>query len=92
MCGMQIPATIRERAQNQLRNLPYSSFRKISCDFFEGRLILRGRVPSYFLKQLAQTIAAQVGGVESIVNQIEVQMPQSALHSSPHPERQHATS
>jgi osmotically-inducible protein OsmY len=66
------PAIIVEQAQFQLRNLPYSSLKKVCCEYSVGQLVLRGRLPSYFLKQIAQTAAAQVDGVERVVNQIEV--------------------
>jgi osmotically-inducible protein OsmY len=42
------------------------------CDYHEGALILRGDVPSYFLKQLAQEAVRGVEGVEEIVNRIQV--------------------
>jgi osmotically-inducible protein OsmY len=37
-----------------------------------GVLRLRGRVPSYYLKQLAQAAAANMEGVKRIENHIEV--------------------
>ncbi|HLW64668.1 MAG TPA: BON domain-containing protein [Gemmataceae bacterium] len=37
-----------------------------------GSITLQGRVPSYFLKQLAQEIAKQAGDVQSVHNQILV--------------------
>jgi osmotically-inducible protein OsmY len=38
-----------------------------------GRVVLQGRVPSYYLKQLAQSAALAVVGVNSVENQIAVQ-------------------
>lgn len=45
---------IETRAYDLLRNTPYQSLGKIDCRFGEGVLTLRGRVESYFLKQVAQ--------------------------------------
>lgn len=42
----------------------------------EGRLIVRGRLPSFYLKQLLQTRLRQVEGVASIENQVDVQWPE----------------
>jgi osmotically-inducible protein OsmY len=38
-----------------------------------GRVVLQGRVPSYYLKQLAQSAVLAVVGVNSVENQIAVQ-------------------
>jgi osmotically-inducible protein OsmY len=59
-------------AEARLRASQYSSIRKIFCMFDEGMLVLRGRLPSFFHKQLAQTAVADIQGVTQIVNQIEV--------------------
>jgi osmotically-inducible protein OsmY len=63
-----IAASVSER----LSNSPYFRLRTVWCDYHEGVLCLRGRVPTYYLKQVAQTIACQVEGVEECMNRIEV--------------------
>jgi osmotically-inducible protein OsmY len=45
---------------------------RIWCDFDAGRLFLRGQVPSFYFKQLAQEAVADLDGVQQIVNEIEV--------------------
>ncbi len=50
----------------------------ISCQSYEGILILRGCVATYYMKQLIQTLAAQVEGVQQIDNRVEVAAPCSA--------------
>lgn len=62
---------------DRLAESAYFVLRNVWCDYHEGVLCLRGRVPSYFLKQVAQTIACQVNGVEECMNRIEVSMPTS---------------
>ena len=59
-------------AEARLRASQYSSIRKIFCMFDEGMLVLRGRLPSFFQKQLAQVAVANIDGVKQVVNQIEV--------------------
>lgn len=57
-------ARLQQRAQ--LRN------QRIWCDFECGRLYLRGQVPTYYLKQLAQEAVVDLDGVLHIINEIEV--------------------
>jgi len=63
---------IAARVSERLAQSPYFPLRGVWCDYHEGVLCLRGRVPSYYLKQVAQTIACQVDGVEECMNRIEV--------------------
>jgi hypothetical protein len=63
---------IAETARATLRRSPYFELRDLSCDFSGGVLTLNGRVPSYHLKQLAQTAVAGVPGVIEIDNHVEV--------------------
>jgi osmotically-inducible protein OsmY len=53
----------------------YPALRSISCEFHEGVLVLRGRVRTYFLKQMAQETVRTVDGVGLIVNVVEVKEP-----------------
>jgi osmotically-inducible protein OsmY len=59
-------------AEKRLRESPYPSLRMVSCIDKGGILILRGHVPNFFHKQLAQTAVANIDGVKELVNQIEV--------------------
>ena len=68
--------------QTQLRHSPYSSLRRISCTLDNGVLVLRGRVPSYYLKQIAQNVAISVDGVSAVQNQLEV-CPTSSILEGP---------
>lgn len=63
------PADLAERA---LRNSPYLSLRNIACEYRDGVLTLRGCLPTYYLKQVAQAVVATVEGVRQVVNEIEV--------------------
>ena len=66
---------IAEIAQQVLRQSAYFELREVACDFSGGILTLRGRVPSYHLKQLAQAAVAEVPGVVEVHNRVEVVMP-----------------
>ena len=64
--------TIREVAEDHLRRSGYLALRDISCEVREGVARMQGRLPTYYLKQVAQAIVAEVEGVDAVINQIEV--------------------
>ena len=63
---------IAEAANECLRNSPYRPLRSVLCECDWGVLLLKGRLPSFYHKQLAQQAVASVEGVSQIVNEIEV--------------------
>ena len=63
---------IQQVAANRLRGAGYTHLAQVACVFREGVLILRGRVPSFYLKQLAQSLVQPLDGVEQVDNRIEV--------------------
>jgi osmotically-inducible protein OsmY len=67
-----------EQAESKLRRSAYLALQHLSCEAHAGVLTLRGRLPSYYLKQVAQAVVAAVEGVEHIDNQIEVVPPAAA--------------
>lgn len=66
--GKNIVETARER----LRRESHLSVQRIWCEFDAGTLFLRGQVPSFYHKQLAQVAVAGMKGVAQVVNDIEV--------------------
>jgi hypothetical protein len=62
----------QKAAEDRLRNSEYLELRHVSCDFDNGVLTLRGRVPSYHLKQLAQSLLGELAGILKLNNQLEV--------------------
>jgi len=44
----------------------------LSCEANGGRVILRGRVHSFFQKQMAQETVRRIDGIVSIENRLEV--------------------
>jgi hypothetical protein len=76
-CGMvrlPLPAPIEERArQRLLENCPYVFYFKcVTFQFKGGVLTVRGRVPTFYLKQIVQTRLRDLDGVRQIDNQVDV--------------------
>ena len=66
---LQLVQDVRQR----LQQVPYSSFHHLSCECNAGGVVvLRGRLFSFYHKQLAQEAVAKVAGVVRVVNEIEV--------------------
>lgn len=71
----QPQARVTELAERRLRSHPHLVLQQVSCDYLDGVLVLRGCLPTYYLKQVAQESVAQLEAVEHIDNQIEVVTP-----------------
>ncbi len=68
-------------AHKRLKSTCYPGIRQLICECDDqGVLYLRGRVASYYQKQLAQEAVSRLPGVVEIVNQAEVIG--HALHTS----------
>ena len=63
---------IEEAATECLLKSPYHDVRRVLCEYDHGILFLRGRLPSFHQKQVAQEAVARVKGVTQVVNEIEV--------------------
>jgi hypothetical protein len=70
--SMQEDEAILAEARTRFQRSPYHELHEINCDFREGVLILRGRVPSYFIKQVAQSAVFSLEGIGEIDNRLEV--------------------
>jgi osmotically-inducible protein OsmY len=55
-----------------LANSGYSPLFEVHVSARHGTICLEGRVPTYYLKQIAQTVALSVEGVESLDNELVV--------------------
>ena len=64
-----------EEAELCLRGASHAALRNLSCEYWNGVLVLRGCVPTYYLKQVAQAAVSRLEGVERIDNQIKVVAP-----------------
>jgi osmotically-inducible protein OsmY len=63
---------IAEAAKHRMLDRPHLTRQRLWCEFDRGRLFLRGQVPSFYLKQLAQEAVVGLEGVQQVVNEIEV--------------------
>lgn len=72
--GEPLPLT-SDRVRQVLAKSPYLPLRDLQCDYDAGVVSLRGKVPTFYLKQLAQTLMQRIAGVEQVANRIEVVEP-----------------
>jgi BON domain-containing protein len=89
-CGlvrMPLPPPVESRArQRLLEDCPYAFyFKSITFQFEDGRLIVRGRVPTFYLKQMLQVLLKNLDGVKQIDNQVDV-VSATGLSSEPRTE------
>jgi hypothetical protein len=61
-----------DQAQARLGRSAYPIVRNVVCSYDNGTLVLTGRVSSYYLKQIAQTVIQTIDGVDRIMNELEV--------------------
>ncbi len=59
-------------AEARLGASSYHAVRRVRCTYEQGVLVLRGRLTSFFQKQLAQELVADIEGVKQVVNHVEV--------------------
>jgi osmotically-inducible protein OsmY len=59
-------------AKDRLLQEPHLTIQRIWCEFDGEQLFLRGQVPSFYHKQLAQVAVADMEEVDRVINEIEV--------------------
>ena len=64
--------SIVAKAQERIAQHSHLAVQRIWCECNGRTLFLYGQVPSFYLKQLAQTAVAGLEGVTQVVNEIEV--------------------
>ena len=72
---LQIVLTLETQncaAQRRLEQCGYDALKHIACRFRGGAMTLRGTVPMYYHKQLAQEAVRDLKHVDVIVNDIKV--------------------
>jgi hypothetical protein len=66
-------AAVDECVRRRLGDCPYGFyFNKVSWQFAAGQLRLEGCVPTFYLKQMLQTILRDIEHVDQIVNDVDV--------------------
>ena len=64
--------SLRAAATARLRASGYRLLGNLRCEVRGGVISVSGEVPTFYLKQVAQTAVAQVDGVQELVNLIDV--------------------
>jgi osmotically-inducible protein OsmY len=59
-------------AEARLMKSPYRELQQISCESRQGVVTLRGRVSSYYIKQIAQEFVGQLIAVVEVDNRLNV--------------------
>lgn len=70
--GLIDAKNLAEAARYRILHQPHLTKQRIWCECDQGRLSLRGQVPSYYFKQLAQEAVVDMEGVRQVINEIEV--------------------
>jgi len=68
-------AAIVERARLRLELSPYPTLQRLDCDYHEGVLTVRGRVSTFYERQLAWITLCDLEGLEEFVDRIDVVEP-----------------
>lgn len=59
-------------ASNALKRSDYPALRQLSVETGDGELVIKGKVASYYMKQLAQEAVMPVRGSMRLVNKVAV--------------------
>jgi osmotically-inducible protein OsmY len=65
-------ALLAAKAETCLKVAQYLDLRHISCRCRDGVVTLRGRVPTYYMKQMAQILVGSLEGVQRVSNELLV--------------------
>jgi osmotically-inducible protein OsmY len=65
-------SSLIERVDQAVQTSPYLAGRKLHFAADGGRVVLSGKVGTYFQKQMAQEVVRRIEGVEQIDNCLEV--------------------
>ena len=66
---------VTEAAKNRPQKSPYWAVRSLSCDCHGGILFLRGHLPTFYQRQLAQEAVTKLEGVLHVMNETVVDTP-----------------
>jgi hypothetical protein len=66
------PANL-EHVRSCLRSSSYKAIQHLDCHFNSGELVICGRVPSYYLKQIAQELVLRRCQNERVFNAVTVE-------------------
>jgi osmotically-inducible protein OsmY len=67
------PGPLLHRIDSAIRSSPHVVRRRVYLESAGGRVVLRGRVDSYYQKQMVQELLRGIEGIAEISNQLEVE-------------------
>jgi hypothetical protein len=70
--GPVLARTVEGAARARLATTGYRALKAVECFFHDGRMTLRGQVPSYYHKQMAQEALRDATHVSQVINHLEV--------------------
>lgn len=73
--------SLAEAVEARFRASPFLPLRNLKCQEIKGQIVIRGRVPTRYLQQLACSLVSFVAGVQPVANEVEVAL----LGSGPTP-------
>ena len=69
---VEMSLRLEKQVEAAIRHNPYLTRHQLRFETREGRVTLRGKVHTFFQKQMAQEALKRVDGVQEIENQLEV--------------------
>lgn len=72
------PADVRPLIEQRLGRSSYSVLRRVFSEQRGTMIRLSGSLPSHYLKQVAQSLVADIPGISVVINEIEVVAPRHA--------------
>jgi osmotically-inducible protein OsmY len=70
--GQKMNSVLFGQVTKALKKNSYLDFSTMTCETEKDRVVLRGVVPSYFEKQMAQESLRSIEGIGEILNELEV--------------------
>jgi hypothetical protein len=70
--GQAVSESVLLSAYRRLQAAGCPGLRNVDCHWEDSTLVLRGIVPTYYLKQLAQSLFVSDPAIETVENQIVV--------------------
>ena len=65
-------AVLLEKVSTALRDNPHIQSRNLRFEAAEGKVTLRGKVASWYQKQMAQESLMRLDGISGVANELEV--------------------
>lgn len=72
------PSAVSAAAAAAFAASPYLALRRVICRVERDALVLNGRLPTYYLKQVALATAKKIAGVRRIVDRLEIRPAESS--------------